>query len=63
MSGQPSATMASAGSMVVIVEFASAGWALSAFRTGPATADLTRRILLIALLTAIAGTVIQNLQV
>ena len=49
--------------MVVIVQFAAAGWALSAFRTGPATAGLTRRILLIAPLTAIAGIVIQNLQV
>jgi hypothetical protein len=51
-----------AGSLVVIVEFASAGWALSAFRRGPDTAPPTRRILLIALLAAVAGIVIQNLQ-
>lgn len=51
-----------AGSLVVIVEFASAGWVLSAFRTGLDAARLTRRVLLIALLSAIAGIVIQNLQ-
>jgi hypothetical protein len=51
-----------AGSLVVIVEFASAGWALSALRRGPDTAPPTRRILLIALLAAVAGIVIQNLQ-
>lgn len=51
-----------AGSLVVIVEFASAGWALSAFRRGPDTAPPTSRILLIALLAAVVGIVIQNLQ-
>ncbi|MFZ0015211.1 MAG: hypothetical protein WAL25_13980 [Acidimicrobiia bacterium] len=51
-----------AGSLVVIVEFASAGWALSAFRRNPDTEAPTRRILLIALLAAVAGIVIQNLQ-
>jgi len=51
-----------AGALAVVVEFASAGWALSAFRAGPATERLTRRVLLIALLIAIAGIVIQNLQ-
>lgn len=52
-----------AGSLVVIVEFASAGWALSAFQRGPDAARLTRRILLLALFAAVAGIVIQNLQV
>lgn len=48
------------GSLVVIVEFASAGWALSALRPGPSDATLTRRVLLIALLAAVAGIIIQN---
>lgn len=49
------------GSLVVITEFASAGWVLSAFRIRPNAASLTRRFLLIALLAAVAGIVIQNL--
>ncbi|HET9204508.1 MAG TPA: hypothetical protein VFP67_15335 [Acidimicrobiia bacterium] len=51
-----------AGSLVVIIEFAAAGWVLSAFRASPDAARLTRRIVLIALLCALAGMVIQNLQ-
>ena len=50
-----------AGSLVVIVEFASAAWVLAAFRTGPDASRLTRRVLLIALLSAVAAIVIQNL--
>jgi hypothetical protein len=51
-----------AGSLVVIAEFASAGGVLSAFRAGSDKKRLTRRVLLIALLFAVAGIVIQNLQ-
>ncbi|HEU4915586.1 MAG TPA: hypothetical protein VFV13_03400 [Acidimicrobiia bacterium] len=51
-----------AGSLVVIAEYAAAGWVLSAFRDIPNAALLTRRILLIALLFALAGMFIQNLQ-
>jgi hypothetical protein len=51
-----------AGSLVVIVEFASAGGVLSAFRAGSDKKRLTRRVVLIALLFAVAGIVIQNLQ-
>jgi hypothetical protein len=50
------------GSLVVIVEFASAGWALSAIQRGPDATRLTRRVLLIALFAAVVGIVIQNLQ-
>lgn len=48
------------GSLVAIVEFASAGWALSAFRACSDPGRLTRRVLLVALLSAVAGIVLQN---
>lgn len=51
-----------AGSLVVVAEFASAGGVLAAFRLGPHPARLARRVLLAALLSGIAGIVIQNLQ-
>jgi hypothetical protein len=57
-----SGVFVAAGSLVVTAEFASAGWALSAFRRSSRAAHPTRRILLVALLAAVAGVVIQNLR-
>lgn len=51
-----------AGALVAIVEFASAGWVLSAFRAGSDPGHLTRRVLLVAFLAAAAGIVVQNVQ-
>lgn len=54
------AAFVTAGALVVVAEFAAAGWALSTFRAGRPGGH-TRRFLLLALFLAVAGIVVQNL--
>jgi hypothetical protein len=51
-----------AASLVLMAEFASAGWTLSAHRRGTGIGSKPSRVILIAVLLAVGGVVIQNLQ-
>lgn len=55
------AIFVAAGALVVIVEMTVAGGVLAAFRVDPRPSGLTRRVLVLAAASALAGVVIQNL--